>query len=758
MFQRRILRRVGVAGLMALSLAIAIAPASDAADPPPVPAVALPDTLTPESVRDLLSRLSDEQVRKLLLDQLDRAAARAIPRTEAGATGMASMGGMAGMAGVVDEHAGSMRSRSDALYDALVALPATLREVTMRLSSPGGAAELWRLAGYLAAMLAIGWIAKGIYDYALRDYRKRLLHTAAETYSARAFQLAVGLLLDLGGIAVFGGASIAFFFGIWQSHDLHRIAALVVLIAVIVVQATALLARFLLSPDAAGMRLLPFEAAAARRLRASAIALAAIYGLGIVTTTVPAAAGASEATIDVIRIFYWASGIALALLTVWVARRPVAALIRGDAAHGAVIGWLADLWPLAATAYFLALFVGGLFNVLAGMPSPIGLGFASVLLVVALPIVDLALCRALAAIAVGGRAHGDGVAPGLLAGYEAIFRRAIHIVVIVVGLLLIADLWQLNLFAIAQKSLGGKIASALLGISIVLLASYMLWEIANAAIDRRLTAEGEQQDDVPATRLRTVLPILRATILVTILVMATMSVMAALGVDILPLLAGASVVGVAIGFGSQTLVRDIVSGAFFLMDDAFRLGEYIEVGDAKGRVEKINLRSVFLRHHRGALNILPYGEIKRLRNTSRDWSIHVMEFRLTYDTNMLQVKKILKQIGEELTEDPDYAPDILQPLKSAGVLAAEDSAIVVRAKFTARPSNNAWVVRRVAYDRIIRAFHAAGIKFAHRQVTVNVPLQNAEPATGSTAAATAAGAAAAAAVDVQPGRALEKPF
>ena len=130
---------------------------------------------------------------------------------------------------------------------------------------------------------------------------------------------------------------------------------------------------------------------------------------------------------------------------------------------------------------------------------------------------------------------------------------------------------------------------------------------------------------------------------------------------------------------------------------------------------------MFLRHHRGALNILPYGEIKRLRNTSRDWSIHVMEFRLTYDTSMLQVKKILKQIGDELAADPDYAPDLLQSLKSAGVIAAEDSAVVVRAKFTARPTTNAWVIRRVAYDKIIRAFRAAGIRFAHRQVTVNVP-------------------------------------
>ena len=91
------------------------------------------------------------------------------------------------------------------------------------------------------------------------------------------------------------------------------------------------------------------------------------------------------------------------------------------------------------------------------------------------------------------------------------------------------------------------------------------------------------------------------------------------------------------------------------------------------------------------------------------------------DTNMLQVKKIVMQIGEELSADPDYAPDLIQSLKSAGVMAAEDSAIVVRVKFTARPTNNSWVVRRIAYDKIIRAFRAAGIRFAHRQVTVNVP-------------------------------------
>jgi small-conductance mechanosensitive channel len=270
----------------------------------------------------------------------------------------------------------------------------------------------------------------------------------------------------------------------------------------------------------------------------------------------------------------------------------------------------------------------------------------------------------------------------------------------------------------------------------------MLWEGAKTAIDRRLAAEGELDPEAPASRLRTVLPLLRGLIAVTVAVMATMSVLAALGVDILPLLAGASVVGVAIGFGSQTLVRDIVCGAFFLMDDAFRLGEYLEIGDAKGRVEKINVRTLFLRHHRGAINILPYGEIKRLRNTNRDWMIMVMDFRLTYDTNLAQVKKVLKQVGDEIAADPELKPDLLQPLKLAGVQATEDSAIVVRAKFTARPEGEPYMIRKAAYTKILKAFREAGIKFAQRQVIVNVP---ALPHGNDEAMAAAAGAAAVAA-------------
>ena len=719
------LRRMSAAACLVLASAFGAMNPVFAADAPAKSAApALPEPLTKEAAREALSRMSDQQVRELLLQQLDRAAAaQAKPSTP----NMSAMGGMAGMAGMVGENAG----RAHALYKAVLALPATGRDLVTRLANREGAVGLWALAGYLVAMLVVGWILERVYDYALRHYRSRVLHAPASTFSARAFQLAVGLALDLGGIAVFGLGAVAVMFAASIGDELQRVFVLLLVLGVVIVRISVLVARFLLAPGPRQQRLLPFADAPARTLRWFAIALGALYAASLIALDLLPAMQLDAATIDLIRIDFWFVGLVLLLTTTWLVRRPIGDLIRGDRSHATVRGWIGDLWPVAATAYFLALFAGAISGILAGTPGPAGRGFASVVIVVALPIIDMVLCRALAAAAVSRPDRP----PGFLTAFEPIFRRAIHIVVVVAGLLYVGELWELDLFRLAQASLGGKIASSLLGISIVLLAAYLLWEIAKTSIDRRLAAEGEQKADVPASRLRTLLPILRATILVTIAVMAAMSVLAALGVDILPLLAGASVVGVAIGFGSQTLVRDIVSGAFFLMDDAFRLGEYIEVGDAKGVVEKINVRSVFLRHHRGALNILPYGEIKRLRNTSRDWQVHVMEFRLTYDTSMLQVKKIMKQIGEELAADPDYAPDLLTPLKSGGVIAAEDSAVVVRAKFTARPGNNAWVVRRVAYDKIIRAFRQAGIRFAHREVTVNTA-----PTHDAAAASAAAGA------------------
>jgi small-conductance mechanosensitive channel len=205
-----------------------------------------------------------------------------------------------------------------------------------------------------------------------------------------------------------------------------------------------------------------------------------------------------------------------------------------------------------------------------------------------------------------------------------------------------------------------------------------------------------------------------------------MIALSAVGIDIGPLLAGAGVVGIALGFGAQTLVRDVVSGIFFLIDDAFRVGEYIEAGSLKGTVESISIRSLRLRHHRGAVHTVPYGELKALTNHSRDWVIVKLEFQVTYDTDVDLVKKLIKRIGQEMLEDPELGPNLIETLKSQGINQLADHGLLVRAKFTAKPGEQ-FVIKRQALQRIKHAFDAAGIRFAYPTVTIHANGPTAAP-------------------------------
>lgn len=182
---------------------------------------------------------------------------------------------------------------------------------------------------------------------------------------------------------------------------------------------------------------------------------------------------------------------------------------------------------------------------------------------------------------------------------------------------------------------------------------------------------------------------------------------------------GLGVGGVAIGFGAQTLVRDVLAGVFFLVDDAFRMGEYIQAGDAKGTVEKISVRSIQLRHHNGPVYTVPFGEIRQINNLSRDWVIMKLPVLLPFGTDPERVRKIVKRLGQELLEDPELGPMFIQPLKSQGVLAVDDRGMVFRFKFMTRPGDQ-FMVRRVVFTKLQETLSAEGIKFAGREVQVTV--------------------------------------
>ena len=159
---------------------------------------------------------------------------------------------------------------------------------------------------------------------------------------------------------------------------------------------------------------------------------------------------------------------------------------------------------------------------------------------------------------------------------------------------------------------------------------------------------------------------------------------------------------------------------FFLVDDAFRVGDYIETGGIKGMVQHISLRSVKLRHPRGMVFTIPFGDMGAVQNFSRDYIITKLDVRVRYDADIDKIRKIIKKIGKEFEQHDEIGPVLLSPIKSQGVREMDDSAMILRVKFKTKPGDQ-FVLRREVYRRIQERFRAQGIEFAHRNVTVYLP-------------------------------------
>jgi small-conductance mechanosensitive channel len=234
--------------------------------------------------------------------------------------------------------------------------------------------------------------------------------------------------------------------------------------------------------------------------------------------------------------------------------------------------------------------------------------------------------------------------------------------------------------------------------------------------------EGEEMDEggEGGTRRGTLLVLLRKFILTVVFVTVGLIVLSSIGVEVAPLIAGAGVIGIAIGFGAQTLVRDIISGIFYLLDDSFRVGDYVESAGAKGTVEQISLRSLKLRHPRGMVYTIPYGRMGTVTNWSRDYNITKLDIRLRFDTDLDEVRKIIKKLNKEIMKEEEFKSALLEDIRSQGVREIDDSAMILRVKYKTLPGQQ-FVLRREIYRRLQEAFREQGIEFAHRNVTVYLP-------------------------------------
>ncbi len=639
----------------------------------------------PEKVRDLLQILADPQVQAWLEQQ--RAAVSAAPK-------LAPPGGDAMMAGQID----GIRAHLASVAAAAPKVPAALAEVLKRLRGEMDAHGVGSVFLLVAVFAALGFGMERLFWLVSGGVRKRIMASRMETPVERLRTMLTRFGFGASWVGAFALGTVGAFL-VFDWPPVLRDFLLRLLVAVVMVRLSLVVGRLLFAPGAERFRMVPMDTPAAwfwhRRLVANMVGLA----LQFVLIEWLIAQGTDPGVVRVVAYALYLAQMVLIMEMVW--RRPGE---RDD--HYKAVGW----------AISVALFVLLVLRVIGAFP----LFWAGALVLGVYGIVRLVNAIATHLQRDPGAPWDAPVVPSI---GGAAFVRAVRVLLIVLAALLLArNLGFDPVQVMTGESATIRILRSAFSVVVIVLFADLVWFVFKAMLERKLAeAQAVGADDTAhagqATRLRTVLPILRNVSFVTLALIAVLTAMSALGVDIAPMVAGAGVLGIAVGFGAQTLVKDIVSGVFFLFDDAFRVGEYIQSGTYKGTVESFSLRSVRLRHHRGPVYTVPFGELGAVQNMSRDYVIDKLSIGITYDSNLELARKLIKKIGQDLAADEEMGPNILEPLKMQGVEQFGDFAIQIRMKMMTRPGEQ-FVIRRKAYAAIKIAFDANGIKFAFPTVQV----------------------------------------
>jgi small-conductance mechanosensitive channel len=395
-------------------------------------------------------------------------------------------------------------------------------------------------------------------------------------------------------------------------------------------------------------------------------------------------------------------------LTVWRHRRTLAAVVAGSKPRSRWQGRLARIWPGLILGFLIITFISLETAFTLGVPLPGATVLLTIVIVFLTPHLDAVIASSANRAMESARVSIVGVAA----------RQTARFGVLIIMLTMLGAIWATPLASGFGVNLHSIAANAI-HVALIAIAAAFLWSVVGTLTGRALH-EGEASTHadhaIPRSRLGTLVPLLGGTAKATILALAFLSVLVSVGVNVWPLITGLSVFGLAIGFGSQTLVKDIVSGLFFLVDDAFRMGEYIETSGAKGTVEKISVRSVTLRNARGPVATVPYGQMGKIQNFSRDYSIEKLAFRVHFDTDVELIRKLFKKIGQDIAADPELAPDLIETFKSQGIADVEDGTLVIRGKFVAKPGKQS-MIRRAVLKAVHQAFRENGIQAVPKPLT-----------------------------------------
>lgn len=655
----------------------------------------------PPQVQELLRLLDDPPVRAWI----DQQRKSAVPPVEA--TSQRTISEM------LEMRVMETREHLISLAAAIPRLPQEVRHAAELLSHELQSRPVLDVVLLVLGFLGLGIGTEWLFNRATVPARKRILSLPIDTVFGRVQSLAKRFAFEFAGVAIFGIGSIGAFL-VFEWPPLLRQIVLVYLFAALILRIVLLAGRTLLAPwslnqkDAELYRIIPMTQEASQFWYRRLVLFMGFFVIGWATVNLLHILGFSP---DGRRVVAYTLGLGLlviAIEAVWRWPAPLSSALGSSERprrHHAVGPWLLSVYLILLWVLWVA-----------GLMGLFWLSVFAVVLPQAIAIARLSSYHLLRPVH-EERAVFDH---DLNAVY---LDRGLRVLLVVGTAFFLAYVWDIDLIELTSRdTLMTRLLRGALSSIVILLVADLIWQVVKTQIDqklsksRTLTPPGGEEA-LKQARLRTLLPIFRNVAFVVLAAVVVLMVLSALGVEIGPLIAGAGIVGVAVGFGSQTLVKDIISGIFYLLDDAFRVGEYIQSGSYKGTVESLGFRSIKLRHHRGPIYTVPFGQLGAVENLSRDWVIDKMSVSVTYDTDLDQVKKIIKQIGKELSADAEFASNILEPLKMQGVEQFGDYAIQLRLKIMTRPGEQ-FMIRRKAYAMIKKAFDENGIKFAFPTVQV----------------------------------------
>ncbi|WP_119679379.1 mechanosensitive ion channel domain-containing protein [Indioceanicola profundi] len=696
---------------------------------------------SPEEIRQLTALLQDPGQREELIRRLELLAAAAEPPQEVERPSEA-IGSQ--LVDAISEQVGGLR-------DELWIVGWTMAGLTQagdwieeqfrdRQRLRNGAILGGELAFAIALGFGAGWAARRL----LSGLRRSMSSRIPAGLMGRAGVLAARTLLDLIPILAFAAAGYGAL-ALLDPPRTSRLAALAILNGGIVYQMLVTVSRAILTPASPNLRLVSIGDGAAREIYkwGRRIGGVLIYGYSA-TATADLLGLPPSAQSAVLKLLWLVVGV-LAVVAILRNRRRVGEWIAGS---GSASGQTDEaglqtslyslalarqrfgrIWHILAIGYVAAMYAVYFLEIPDGAWLVRRAVYGTLAILVALVVLQGILERTRDKLA--GSAEGAAPAgrmPGRVASLLQVLQLAVGI--LAVGLILMA--WGVDIPGWLASPAGERIAGSAATIALIIGIAYVVWEFASGAIERRLARSDRQGKSIePSARVRTLLPLLRSTLLISIITVAGLTILAEIGVDVTPLLAGAGVFGLAIGFGSQALVKDLITGLFFLLEDAMSVGDVVNVSGKGGLVEAISIRSLRLRDLDGTVHTIPFGSVTMLSNMTKGFSHYVFDVRVSFREDTDRIIAVMRELDEELRSDPDFKHLILEPLEVLGVDGFLENAVLVKARIKTRPIQQ-WNVGREFNRRLKKRFDSMGIEIPLPQLKLHTPQeqlsdQGAEP-------------------------------